>query len=202
MTSFLDKTRSYGQKSKFEKIHATKFFNHRISSCTSKDTITPRVSENQETQFFQEVLSCINLYIFSYIYTVKKSIVYVESYFEMRTLLLLFLTCFYVASSSSSNFEISWEEEMKNGRVRLYFAQAQEDGSCDRISEPRSSCDDTQNTTQVFGADVFEQDKSVDFNDTVLGYPLSSLSLIPPVNTVFKLIFFLILHIIVVMDMT
>ena len=65
---------------------------------------------------------------------------------------------------------------MKNGRVRLYFSQAQEDGSCDTISEPRSSCDDTQNTTQVFGADVSEQDSSVHFNDTVLGYPLSSLS--------------------------
>ena len=104
---------------------------------------------------------------------------YVESYFEMRTLLLLFLTCFYVASSSSSNFEISWNEEMKNGRVRLYFSQAQEDGSCDTISEPRSSCDDTQNTTQVFGADVYEKDTFVQFDDTVLGYPLSSLQDIP-----------------------
>ena len=95
-------------------------------------------------------------------------------------LFLLFLTCCFVASSAAGNFEISWNDEIKNGRVRLYFSQAREDGSCDTMSEPRSSCDDTQNTTQVFGADVFEQDKSVDFNDTVLGYPLSSLSLIPP----------------------
>lgn len=61
--------------------------------------------------------------------------------------------------------DISWRQ----GRVRVYLSE-----SCD--GEPRTSCSDDQDTSQVFGVDWYDETASVVINASTLGYPVWSLS--------------------------
>ena len=87
-----------------------------------------------------------------------------------------------LVKSKAFEFEISYADfpDQGDGRVRLYFSRVPEDGDCTKISEPRSSCDDTQNTSQVFGVDAEKGGVAVAVNDSTLGYPLYSLNDLTP----------------------
>lgn len=86
-----------------------------------------------------------------------------------------------VLSSSTKIIQVnvkSNEKENYLGRVRVYFSKASSDGSC---AEPRSACDDSQQTAQVFGvdADNIRYGDHVIVNETTLGYPMWSLNELP-----------------------